>query len=86
MARVALAILASALLVIGLFGPHHHDDRLGDHACAACVASAAKVACDETPPVDRAEFPGELLPVPPGLSPVVGAPLGAVPGQSPPHA
>jgi len=86
MARVALAILASVILVVGLFGPHHHDDRLGDHACAACLAGAASVACAETPRVERAEFPGELIPPVPGLPPVDGAPLGAVPGQSPPHA
>jgi len=84
--RLALAILASVLLVVGLVAPHHHDGRLGEHSCAACLAGAASVARDETPSVDRAEFPGELLQLAPGMQPVGGVPLGAVPGQSPPHA
>jgi len=84
--RVALALLMSLLLVAGLVSPHHPDDRLGDHACAACVVGSGAVAQCETPVLDRSEVPGEPVALPPSLPPVGGAPLGAVAGQSPPRA
>jgi hypothetical protein len=84
--RIAFAILATLMLVAGLAAPHHHDSPLGSHECPACAAGGAREARDETPRLE----PGAVLPVrsggEPGLPPVTGAPLGAMPGQSPPLA
>jgi hypothetical protein len=84
--RAALAILATLMLVAGLAAPHHHEAGQGGHGCLACVVGGAREARDETPRLDRPEVPSERLSPPPGLPPVTGAPLGAVPGQSPPLA
>ena len=85
MVRAVLAILACLLVAASAAAPHHHDSRLGDHGCAACVSSGAEVARDETPSVEAREGMPEAPHPAPGLAPVAGAPMGAVPGQSPPH-
>ena len=84
--RAALAILAVLLLVAGLAAPHHHDAPGGSHECVACAASGAGEARDETPRLDGPAPAPERVPAVPGPAPVTGAPLGAVPGQSPPRA
>jgi hypothetical protein len=84
--RAALAILATLMLLAGLAAPHHHDAPLGSHECLACSVGGAGEARDVTPRPERpAASPGRVA-IEPGLPPVTGAPLGAVPGQSPPHA
>ncbi len=82
MRAVVAAILALALLA-AVAGPHVHEASSSD-GCAVCVlrhtdASKADVPC--VAPVVHAA--GEA-PSAPGLPPVAGFPLGAVPGQSPP--
>jgi hypothetical protein len=84
--RAALAILATLMLVAGLAAPHHHDSPIGSHECLACTAGGARESRDETPRLERPVASAERLPALPGLPPVAGAPLGAVPGQSPPLA
>jgi len=86
MVRAALAMLACLFVVATSAAPHHHDARLGDHACPACVSSGADVARDQTPQVEAVTGWPETFPAVPEQAPASGAPLGAVPGQSPPHA
>ena len=84
--RIAFAILATLMLVAGLAAPHHHDSPLGSHECLACAAGGAREARDETPRLEPGAAPPVRLGAEPGHSPVTGAPLGAIPGQSPPLA
>jgi hypothetical protein len=85
--RAAFATLAALMLVTGLAAPHHHDSPLGSHECLACAAGGAGEALDETPRLEpRAGPPAGPLQADPGPPPVTGAPLGAIPGQSPPLA
>ena len=82
--RAVVALTLSAVLVALCWAPHVHQGVAGDHACPACVARAADEAHPETPDVAprRVELPDEV-PAPLDVVPS-GAPLGAVPGQSPP--
>jgi hypothetical protein len=84
--RAALAILAVLLLAAALAAPHHHDAPGGSHECLACAAGGAGEARDETPRLDGPAATPERVAAAPGPAPVTGAPLGAVPGQSPPLA
>ncbi len=84
--RNVLAIVLAALVAFSAAAPHAHAGALGDHACAACLAASAETAESATPDVAPRALPPEALPREPGLDPVTGAPLGAVPGQSPPAA
>jgi hypothetical protein len=84
--RAALAAALALLVLLGALAPHVHAGPRGDHDCVVCTVRGAEEARSETPdvaPVARAEG---LAPHRPGLAPVTGAPLGAVPGQSPPAA
>jgi hypothetical protein len=85
MRAVLAAILALFLLVLAA-GPHVHAGPHGADGCAVCVARHADVPTDATPELAPREVPTSDAVLEPGLSPVVGAPLGAVPGQSPPSA
>jgi hypothetical protein len=80
--RALLAAGMALFLVFTAAAPHVHAH--GPEQCAVCVVRNADVAHDETP--DAAQAPQVLgaAPAAPGLPPVSGAPLGAVPGQSPP--
>ncbi len=84
--RAALAIATVLLLVLAAAAPHAHGGPLGSHGCVACVAAGAEEA---TAPVPEAaplpEQPGRVV-APRTVAAVSGAPLGAVPGQSPPIA
>ncbi len=85
MRALVAAGLALVLLVVAA-GPHVHTAAHGAESCAVCVARNADVARSETP--DMTPEPlvaGDPAPAP-ALAPVSGAPLGAVPGQSPPAA
>jgi hypothetical protein len=83
-----LVALASALLIlVSATAPHVHSSALGTHACLACVAAGGEEAAPTSPDVAprrvvAAPLDECALPEPP----VTGAPLGAVPGQSPPAA
>jgi hypothetical protein len=83
--RTALAIIIAVFVLLGAVAPHEHATPLGTHACAACIAAGAEEACvaaiDVAPrPVFASEVRDTASP-----APAAGAPLGAVPGQSPPR-
>lgn len=87
--RLLHAIAAVTLLlalVAGAVAPHHHDARGGHDACVACTVGGALEARDATPvlspPAARPVAARTFL----AADPVTGAPLGSVPGQSPPLA
>jgi hypothetical protein len=89
MSRNVRSVLALALAVLVLgsaLAPHTHESRLGRHACLACALASADEARSETPATE----PEKVSLTPPVElaqgSPLSGAPLGAVPGQSPPDA
>ncbi|HET8723382.1 MAG TPA: hypothetical protein VFM53_04195 [Anaeromyxobacteraceae bacterium] len=82
--RVLVAIATAAVLLLGVAAPHHHAAPGGAHECVACTVGTGEEARDATPvlaPPAVCVAPAAPLP---GASPVTGAPLGAVPGQSPP--
>lgn len=83
--------LASLVLVFALVATvaeghaHAAADDHGPERCAVCVLrsvdAAPSAAPGTAPPADREA--GEVA-APAGPPPVCGAPLGAIPGQSPP--
>lgn len=84
--RAAAALLTALLVLAVAVAPHHHAGIEGSHACAACSAKAAEEAGPGVPDLSpRPALAGDLAPAPTGRRPG-GAPLGAVPGQSPPVA
>ena len=83
--RALLAAGLATFLVAAALAPHVHHGVHGDHECAACLARNAESARTEIPDLapTRVRFVGvaaELVGVP-----AIGAPLGAIPGQSPPR-
>ncbi len=84
MRAVALA-LALFFLAVG-FAPHVHAGPHGSNDCAVCVVRAADAPKNATPDVEPVRVEAGEPALAPGLPPVSGAPLGAVPGQSPPAA
>ncbi len=83
--RVAVAATLVLLLALAVVTPHVHTASSPEE-CAACVVRGGEVAQSQVPEV--APLPaavGELA-VPLPSRPGEGAPLGAIPGQSPPHA
>jgi hypothetical protein len=84
--RAVVALVLSAVLVALSWAPHvHHHGPVDDHDCPACVARNADAAHYEVPdlaPV-RVVFL-EVVMVAPFEPASVGAPLGSIPGQSPP--
>lgn len=85
--RVLRALVAAGLavlLAVTAVAPHAHTGDEPPDACAVCVVRGADAARSETPDVAPLAAVAELAPLAPGLAPVTGAPLGAVPGQSPP--
>ncbi|HSM91334.1 MAG TPA: hypothetical protein VLT47_00520 [Anaeromyxobacteraceae bacterium] len=86
--RAFLAAALSLYVALAALAPHVHVATGGQDECAVCLASGrgAAPASVEAPVVAPPEYAGEE-PLPPAvMAPVVGAPLGAVPGQSPPVA
>lgn len=83
MRRLLAAVLAAAFVALA-WAPHVHAGPRGAHECAACVVRGAEAASSEpvelAPPfvafVEASAAPVE--------APPAGAPLGAIPGQSPP--
>jgi hypothetical protein len=89
--RALCSALLGALLLITAAGPHVHkgtDAQQASHGshCAVCAARGADVARDATPDVTPRVVVLGAAPLAPGLPPVTGAPMGAIPGQSPPRA
>ena len=85
--RAVLAATLALALTLAAAAPHLHPDAHGGGGCAVCVVrSGGEVATSQTPDLAPADLPaGEVTLLPPA-SPVCGAPLGAIPGQSPPRA
>ncbi|HYG69410.1 MAG TPA: hypothetical protein VD838_17180 [Anaeromyxobacteraceae bacterium] len=84
------AVLATALL-LSAAGTHAHAKADAQHAphgerCAVCVLRAAELPPQVEPDLAPRSVPLGAAPQDPGASPVTGAPLGAIPGQSPPCA
>jgi len=82
--RKLLAAGLALYVVLAAAAPHVHTGPHGAQECAVCVARTGAVAENATPDLAPvAVLVGEPTAAP-GLPPVTGAPLGAVPGQSPP--
>ncbi|WP_242333864.1 MULTISPECIES: hypothetical protein [Anaeromyxobacter] len=84
--RALIAAALAAYLALTAIAPHVHleDPGSGGHPCAVCVSRIGDVATRATPELRPSPLvTGEVI-LPPGLPPLAGAPLGAVPGQSPP--
>jgi hypothetical protein len=81
----ALVAATLVLLVVLAAGVPHEHVRAHDAAdCIACAVGQGDAARVEAPDVAP---PALVVAVPmaePGPSPVAGAPIGAIPGQSPP--
>ncbi len=80
--RALVAVLLALALVTAAGAPHVH--AAGGDECAVCVLRHAAPPRSELPdfaPV--VHVTGDAI-CAPGLPPVSGAPLGAIPGQSPP--
>lgn len=86
--QAAVRPVVSAVLVVVLFAlagaPHVHQGPHGDHDCPACLARTVEAARTEAPDVAPVSEPlVEVVAEPFEIVPW-GAPLGAIPGQSPP--
>ncbi len=81
-------LAAGLLVLVALVAlpAHVHTGQRGAEPCAMCVARSGDVAHPETPQIAPATFPRGDVPIEPDAPPVRGAPLGAIPGQSPPAA
>ena len=82
--RVFVTAILALALVVAAAAPHVHAERSGGEECTLCVLRHAAPPRSEAPevaPIVQAAGDATLAP---GLPPVTGAPLGAVPGQSPP--
>jgi hypothetical protein len=86
--RAVLAAALSLLVALAALAPHVHTVSGGAEECAVCVASGRGAEPAEAQVPDLAPPPvlASDVHLAPGLPPVHGAPLGAVPGQSPPRA
>ena len=82
--RAALAIATILVVMLTAVAPHAHGGPLGDHGCLACVTAGAEVAASATPDLAPRTLHAEPVERPYRAPLAVGAPLGAVPGQSPP--
>lgn len=81
----ALAVLL-AIAVLALAAVPHVHDASAAHECVACATAGAAAAPASAPVVALPAETAEPVVLAPGLAPVAGFPLGAVPGQSPPFA
>jgi len=82
-ALVAAALVVALLAAVA--GPHVHPHR-GHDDCAVCVLRNADAPSADVPDVVPVVLAAGDATCAPDRPPVTGAPLGAVPGQSPPRA
>ncbi len=82
--RAFLAATLAVMVVLAAGVPHDHVRGHGAEDCIACAVGQGDAARDETPDVVPAPAVFSAPPQEPGVAPVSGAPLGAIPGQSPP--
>jgi hypothetical protein len=84
--RALIAAGLAIVLALPAAGPHVHVGPDAEGHCAVCVTRHADVPRDATPDLTPLRVvAGEVLAAP-DVDPVTGAPLGAIPGQSPPVA
>lgn len=85
--RSLVAALLALVLVTAAAEPHvHADATTGGDECTLCtVRHAAPATSSQLDVAPIVHVAGDAAAAP-GLPPVSGAPLGAVPGQSPPAA
>jgi len=84
--RALLAAAAALLVLLTAVAPHAHESALGRHACVACVAAGGEEAVCTSPDVTPRRLAVATVTQSAPEPPVTGAPLGAIPGQSPPAA
>jgi hypothetical protein len=82
--RALVAAGLALVLLVAAAGPHVHTAAHGSESCAVCVARHADVPSTATPDLAPVAIVTEAPQLAPARPPVSGAPLGAVPGQSPP--
>lgn len=85
--RALLATGLALALALAAAAPHVHVEAQGAEHCTACVVrGGVEPASAQTPRVAPLDLPAGEVALAPAAAPVSGAPLGAVPGQSPPCA
>jgi hypothetical protein len=84
--RIVLAALFAAYIALVAAMPHGHGGAHDEHECIACSTAASEVCEPASPDIAPRALPLELLALEPESVPSSGAPLGAIPGQSPPAA
>ena len=83
MRRFAAAVLVAGLVALAA-APHVHVGPGFAHECAACVLRGAEPGPTEPLELGPAPAPFAEVVAEPVQALPVGAPLGAIPGQSPP--
>jgi hypothetical protein len=81
--RAVIAATLALLLTAVVVTPHVHAARGGEE-CAVCVARGGEATESQTPVPSPLPLALGGLVVAPRSLPADGAPLGAIPGQSPP--
>jgi hypothetical protein len=82
--RALVAAILAVTLVVAAAAPHVHAQTEGGGECATCVLRHTDSPRSDGPNVAPLVQAAGEVPCAPGLSPVAGFPLGAIPGQSPP--
>ncbi len=82
--RTLLAAGLALFLVLSAAAPHVHVGPHGAETCLVCVVRQGDAARSEVPDLTPVAPVTAAPQLEPGRSPVSGAPLGAIPGQSPP--
>ena len=82
--RALVAAVLALMVVLAAGVPHEHVRGHGAADCIACAVGQGDAARDENPDVAPATVVFAASAAEPGAAPVSGAPLGAIPGQSPP--
>lgn len=82
--RALLAAVLTLGLVLTAAAPHVHVAGRDESNCAACVVRRGDVARKETPDAGLLPLPAAAPQLEPLSVSASGAPLGAIPGQSPP--
>ncbi len=82
--RALVAALLAVALLTAAAAPHVHAHRAPGEDCTACVLRHTAPPRSEVPEVAPIVHVAGDAASAVGLPPVFGAPLGAIPGQSPP--
>jgi hypothetical protein len=82
--RPFVAATLALLVALAAGVPHEHVRAHAAQDCVACAVGQGSAASDATPDLAPATVVSAAPALEPGAAPVAGAPLGAIPGQSPP--